>query len=142
MRKVKQLGFLVVNKQQPKPKRYIKRLTVNGLIRRKKLFRFWYTLNCTKEEDILTALKEPKAVVIFDAFAVGSLIRLTLNGRVESHTLNSSNCSFGWYKRCITTYLFIVDHNRNRTFVFGHKKRKITTERELWESSDINYWGA
>lgn len=90
----------------------------------------------------MTSLKEPKAVVIFDAFTVGSLLRLTLNGRVESHTLNSDNCSFGWYKRCITTYLFIVDHNRNRTFVFGHKKRKITTERELWESSDINYWGA
>ncbi len=141
MRKVKQLGFLVVNKQKPQPKRYIKRLTVGGFVRRKKQFRFWYILNCTKEEDILTYLKDPKAVIIFDTFTVGSLVRLTLNGRAESHTFNSDNCTFGWYKRCITTYLFIVDHNRNRTFVFGHKKRKIRTERELWESSDINYWG-
>lgn len=141
MRKVKQLGFLVVNKQKPSPKRYIKRLTINGFVRRKKQFRYWYTLNCTTEEDILTGLKEPKSVIIFDTFTVGSLVRLTLNGRAESHTFNSDNCTFGWYKRCITTYLFIVDHNRNRTFVFGHKKRKIHTERELWESSDINYWG-
>lgn len=142
MRKVKQLGFLVVNKQKPQPKRYIKPLSVNGFIRRKKQFRYWYTLPYTKEEDILTALKEQKSVVIFDVFSVGSLIRLTINGRTKSYTLNVDNCTLGWYKRCVTTYLFIIDHNHNQTFVFGHRKQSITTEKELWESSDVNYWGA
>lgn len=141
MRKVKQLGFLVVNKQKPQPKRYIKQLSVNGFIRRKKQFRYWYTLPYTKEEDILTALKKPKSVVIFDVFSVGSLLRLTFVGDRKSYTLNVDNCTLGWYKRCVTTYLFIIDHNHNQTFVFGHRKQSITTEKELWESSDVNYWG-
>lgn len=142
MRKVKQLGFLVVNKQKPQPKRYIKKLSVNGLIRRKKQFRFWYKLPYTKEEDILTALKATKSTNTFDVFSAGSLIRLTINrDHRSSHTLNTRNCTFGWYKRCVTTYLFIIDYNQNQTFVFGHRKRNITTEKELWESSDVNYWG-
>ncbi len=111
-------------------------------MRRKKQFRFWYKLPYTKEEDILTALKVTKYINTFDVFSVGSLIRLTINrDHGSSHTLNTKNCMLGWYKRSVITYLFIIDYNQNQTFVFGHRKRNITTEKELWESSDVNYWG-
>ena len=145
MRRVTQLGFLVVNKPKPKPKREIQQINLNNFLKRLKEHRFVNTVDTTSLEDILIALPNITGVYGETTYqTVGSLLRMEIkriNRALLSMQWNTKDIGFGSYKRSKNSWIFLFDYHRNQTYVFVNKKTFFETELEIWENSDVNYWG-
>jgi hypothetical protein len=145
MRRVKQLGFLVVNKPKPKPKREIQQINLNNFLKRLNEHRFINTVDTTSLEDILIALPNITGVYGETTYqTVGSLLRMEIkriNRALLSIQWNTKDIGFGSYNRSKNSWIFLFDYQRNKTYVFVNKKTFFETELSIWESSDVNYWG-
>ena len=145
MRRVTQLGFLVVNKPKPKPKREIQQINLNNFLKRLKEHRFVNTVDTTSLEDILIALPNITGVYGETTYqTVGSLLRMEIkriNRALLSIQWNTKDIGFGSYNRSKNSWIFLFDYQRNQTYVFVNKKTFFETELEIWENSDVNYWG-
>lgn len=145
MRRVTQLGFLVVNKPKPKPKREIQQINLNNFLKRLKEHRFVNTIDTTSLEDILIALPHITGVYGETTYqTVGSLLRMEIkriNRALLSMQWNTKDIGFGSYKRSKNSWVFLFDYGCNKTYVFVQKSLTYNSELEIWESSDVNYWG-
>lgn len=145
MHRVIQLGFLVVNKPKPKPKREIQQINLNNFLKRLKAHRFINTVDTTLLEDILIALPNITGVYGKTTYqTVGSLLRMEIkriNRSLLSMQWNTKDIGFGSYNRSKNSWIFLFDYGRNQTYVFVKKKTFFETELEIWEDSDLNYWG-
>ena len=145
MRRVNQLGFLVVNKKKPTPKRKIEDLNLNTFMARINKHKYLTKLNTTDKEEVFLTLESIASVhKSFDYQLVGNAIRFVFE-RTERYTFarnwNIEHIGFGSYQRAKCSYLFIFDYDKNETFVFINRKPYPETELEIWEMSDLNYWG-
>lgn len=145
MRRVKQLGFLVVNKPKPKPKREIQQINLNNFLKRLKEHRFVNTVETTSFEDILIALPSITGVYGETTYqTVGSLLRMEIkriNRALLSIQWNTKDIGFGSYNRSKNSWIFLFDYGCNQTYVFVDRTTSFETELSIWESSDVNYWG-
>lgn len=145
MRRVTQLGFLVVNKPKPKPKREIQQININNFLKRLKEHRFINTVDTTSLEDIFVALPHITGIYGKTTFqTVGSLLRMEItrvNYALLTRQWNTNDIGFGSYNRSKNSWIFLYDYHRNQTYVFVKKKTSFETELEIWENSDVNYWG-
>lgn len=145
MRRVTQLGFLVVNKLKPKPKREIQQINLNNFLKRLKEHRFVSTVETTSFEDILIALPSITGVYGETTYqTVGSLLRMEIkriNRALLSVQWNTKDIGFGSYNRSKNSWIFLFDYQRNQTYVFVRKTLAYESELSIWESSDVNYWG-
>lgn len=145
MRRVKQLGFLVVNKPKPKPKREIQQINLNNFLKRLKEHRFVNTVETTSFEDILIALPSITGVYGKTTYqTVGSLLRMEIkriNRALLSIQWNTKDIGFGSYNRSKNSWIFLFDYGCNQTYVFVDRTTSFETELSIWESSDVNYWG-
>ena len=145
MRRVKQLGFLVVNKPKPKPKREIQQINLNNFLKRLKEHRFINTVDTTSLEDIFVALPHVTGIYGNTTYqTVGSLLRMEIkriNRALLSIQWNTKDIGFGSYSRSKNSWIFLFDYGCNKTYVFVNKKTFFETELEIWENSDVNYWG-
>ena len=145
MRRVTQLGFLVVNKPKPKPKREIQQINLNNFLKRLEEHRFVNTVETTSFEDILIALPSITGVYGETTYqTVGSLLRMEIkrtNYALLSMQWNTKDIGFGSYNRSKNSWIFLFDYGCNKTYVFLQKSLTYNSELEIWESSDMNYWG-
>lgn len=145
MRRVTQLGFLVVNKPKPKPKREIQQINLNNFLKRLKEHRFVNTIDTTSLEDILIALPHITGVYGETTYqTVGSLLRMEIkriNRSLLSMQWNTKDIGFGSYNRSKNSWIFLFDYQRNQTYVFVRKTLAYESELSIWEDSDVNYWG-
>lgn len=145
MRRVTQLGFLVVNKPKPKPKRAIQQINLKNFLKRLKEHRFINTVDTTSLEDIFVALPHVTGIYGNTTYqTVGSLLRMEItrvNYALLAKQWNVNNIGFGSYKRSKNSWIFLFDYSRNQTYVFVRKSLAYNSELEIWENSDVNYWG-
>ena len=145
MRKVNQLGFLVVNKNKPKPKRYIQDINLNTFLDRVKKFKYIGFMKTSDKEEVFVNLKGFYGVHgTMDYQLVGNIIRVYLD-QPNKNTLTKQwtldEIAFGSYQRAKESWLLLFDFSENRTYVFVNHKPYPETELEIWEMSDLNYWG-
>lgn len=145
MRRVTQLGFLVVNKPKPKPKREIQQINLNNFLKRLKEHRFINTVDTTALEDIFVALPHITGIYGKTTYqTVGSLLRMEItrvNYALLAKQWNTKDIGFGSYKRSKNSWIFLFDYSGNQTYVFVRKSLAYNSELEIWENSDVNYWG-
>ena len=145
MRRVTQLGFLVVNKPKPKPKREIQKINKNNFLKRLKEHRFINIVDTISFEDILVSLPDITGVYgKTTCQTVGSLLRMEItrtNYALLSMQWNTNDIGFGSYKRAKNSWIFLFDYGCNQTYVFIDRTSSFETELSIWESSDVNYWG-
>lgn len=144
MRRVKQLGFLVVSKNKPRPKRKIEDININTFLKRLKGYKYALKLKGTDKEEIFLQLESIHTLnQSVDYQLVGNALRIVFEyqrGKV-GRNWNIQHLGFGSYQRAKSSYLFIFDHMKNETYVFTAYKQRIETELDIWEMSDLNYWG-
>lgn len=145
MRRVNQLGFLVVNKKKPTPKRKIEDLNLNTFMARINKHKWLTKLKTTDKEEVFLTLESIReAYKPFDYQLVGNVMRFVFEW-TERYTFarnwNIQHIGFGSYQRAKSSYLLIFDYDKNETFIFINRKTKPETELEIWEMSDLNYWG-
>lgn len=144
MRRVNQLGFLVVNKKKPTPKRKIEDLNLNTFMARINKHKYLTRLKTSDKEEVFLQLDSIAAIhKSFDYQMVGNALRFVFESENNSfaRNWNIQHIGFGSYKRDKRSYLFIFDYVKNETFVFIIRKPYPETELEIWEMSDLNYWG-
>lgn len=144
MRKVTQLGFLVVSKNKPKPKRCIQKINHKNFLDRLNNHGFIRKVNTTDTENLLVDLDNiTGGRQVVEPYMVGSVLRLSFKKTYSttSHQWNIKKIGFGSYKRAKRSWLFLFDYQHNQTYVFINRKQSFDCELEIWESSDINYWG-
>lgn len=144
MRRVKQLGFLVVDKRKPRPRRKIEDININTFLTRVNGHKYLTKLKTVDKEDVFLQLESIAAIhKSFDYQMVGNALRIVFEseGNPFARNWNIEHISFGSYQRDKRSYLFIFDYTKNETFVFIVRKPYPETELEIWEMSDLNYWG-
>lgn len=144
MRRVKQLGFLVVDKRKPRPRRKIEDININTFLTRLSSHKYLTKLRTADKEEVFLQLDSIAAVhKSFDYQLVGNALRVVFESEPNpfARNWNIEHLGFGSYQRDKRSYLFIFDYVKNETFIFIIRKPYPETELEIWEMSDLNYWG-
>lgn len=144
MRRVNQLGFLVVNKKKPTPKRKIEDINVNTFFTRLNSYKYLAKLKTANKEEVFLKLESiADTHKPFDYQLVGNALRIVFEEEIRpfARNWNIEHIGFGSYQRDKRSYLFIFDYMKNETFIFIIRKPHPETELEIWEMSDLNYWG-
>lgn len=144
MRRVNQLGFLVVNKKKPTPKRKIEDVNLNTFMSRLNSHKYLAKVKTTDKEEVFLKLESiADTHKPFDYQLVGNALRVVFEEEQKpfARNWNVKHIGFGSYQRDKRSYLFIFDYGKNETFIFIIRKPYPETELEIWEMSDLNYWG-
>lgn len=144
MRRVKQLGFLVVDKRKPRPRRKIEDININTFLTRLSSHKYLTKLKTSDKEEVFLQLDSIASVhKSFDYQLVGNALRVVFESEPNpfARNWNIEHIGFGSYQRDKRSYLFIFDYTKNETFIFIIRKPSPETELEIWEMSDLNYWG-
>ena len=116
MRRVKQLGFLVVSKNKPRPKRKIEDLNINTFMSRLNSHKYLTKLKTTDKEEVFLKLDSIAAIhKSFDYQLVGNALRVVFETETNplARNWNIQHIGFGSYQRDKRSYLFIFEDRKS-----------------------------
>lgn len=144
MRKVKQIGFLSVNKQRPKPKRKLTKITYKTFRQRVKSYLYWQEVKTINADEIMLEIfnTKPRQSYSCDIYFSKNLVRIDtqVDQSSDSKMVMANDDSCWSYSRGNYEYLVLMDKRKNRAFLFRKSDKRITGEHKIWEMSDLNFF--
>lgn len=148
MRRVKNIGWLLVKKQRPKPVRKLMEISRQTFLDRLSEYKHHRSIPTRDVEEIFSVIADKtiyyKAELNeFDIFFTESFTRFVFfDNDYRSKNINLTNITLEYYcfKRGKASVLVLVDTMKKESYVFAKYDRTVKSELDIWEMSDLNYW--